>query len=261
LAQDLEQGFLLLEDLGETLFLDQLNSHPERADELYGRALTTLLQMQTRLGDDLGALPPYDRALMAREMALFPDWLIGRHLAEQSIAIPDAYGAAHDALLDILTALPRTFVHRDFHSRNLMVLTGDALGLLDFQDAVAGPAAYDLVSLLKDCYVTWPRGRIESWVADFHAAALDQDMALPELDAFMRELDLVGVQRQLKAAGIFCRLYHRDGKTGYLADIPRTLSYIVEAGQRHPEVAGLGAWIEAEVLPALDAAAGMVETN
>jgi N-acetylmuramate 1-kinase len=255
LAQDLEQGFLLLEDLGETLYLDEISRHPERTDALYADALMALVQMQTRLGDAADALPPYDRDLMAREIALFPDWLVGRHLAAHApVTLPAGFATAGDALLDVLTALPRGFVHRDFHSRNLMVLEADGPGLLDFQDAVAGPVAYDLVSLLKDCYVAWPRARVEGWVTDFHTAAIAAGAILPSLEAFLREFDLMGVQRQLKAAGIFCRLHHRDGKSGYLADIPRTLGYVVEAGQRYPEVAELGAWIEAAVLPALDAA-------
>ena len=259
LAQDLDQGFLLLEDLGETLYLDVLERSPERADALYDQALAALVRMQARLGDDAGALPPYDRALMEREMALFPAWLVGRHLAAHApVVIPDAYHMAHDALLEILAALPRTFVHRDYHSRNLMVLERDGPGQLDFQDAVAGPAAYDLVSLLKDCYVAWPRDRVEGWVADFHHAAITEDVALPSFVTFLREFDLMGVQRQLKASGIFCRLYCRDGKPGYLTDIPRTLGYIVDAGRRHPEVKGLGEWIEAEVLPALEVAAEAV---
>jgi len=256
LAQDLDQGFLLLEDLGTSLYLDALDAEPERADALYGSAIAALVRMQGELAADAERLPPYDRDLMAREMALFPEWLVGRHLAELApIPLADAYHAAHDALLDALVELPRTFVHRDYHSRNLMVLDTDGPGVMDFQDAVAGPAAYDLVSLLKDCYIEWPRARVEAWVAGFHAEALAAGMALPTLPAFLREVDLMGVQRQLKAAGIFCRLFHRDGKPGYLPDIPRTLGYIVDAGTRHPEVAALGGWIAAEVLPALAHAA------
>jgi N-acetylmuramate 1-kinase len=252
LAQDLDQGFLLLEDLGETLYLDRLRADPSTADGLYTDAITALVRVQSRLGEDADDLPPYDADLMTREMALFPDWLIGRHLAAHApVDLDEGFRVASDTLVDTLAKLPRTFVLRDYHSRNLMVIGGDNPGVLDFQDAVAGPAAYDLVSLLKDCYIEWPRDRVEAWVDDFLAQASAEGVGLPPRAAFLREFDLMGVQRHLKAAGIFCRLYYRDGKAGYLADVPRTLSYIVDAGGRHPEVAALGDWIDRTVLPAV----------
>jgi aminoglycoside/choline kinase family phosphotransferase len=260
LAQDLDQGFLLLEDLGETLYLDRLLASPDSAASLYTDAIAALVRMQVRLAEDASSLPPYDRALMSREMALFPDWLVGRHLATHApVDLPAAYSDAAEALLEILAALPHTFVHRDYHSRNLMVLGHDGPGVLDFQDAVAGPASYDLVSLLKDCYIHWPREQVEAWVQEFHQAGSAEGLDLPPYDEFLREFDLMGVQRQLKAAGIFCRLNYRDGKSGYLADIPRTLGYIVDAGSRHPEIAALGRWIDSAVLPAIDVANDAVE--
>ena len=246
-AQDLAQGFLLLEDLGKRPYLDELNA--SSVDSLYGDATRALLRLQ--VGAPTEGLPHYDRAMLLREMQLFPDWLLGEHLG---LVLDDGEGVmlsdAFDALVDNALAQPVVCVHRDFHSRNLMVVDDDNPGVIDFQDAVAGPLSYDLVSLLRDCYVRWPADQVDAWVADYHAAARGAGLT-GDVDAatFLNWFDLMGVQRHLKAAGIFARLNHRDGKPGYLADIPRTLGYIVEVGQRRQEVAALGCFVAERVLP------------
>ena len=246
-AQDLAQGFLLLEDLGTRPYLDELNAGS--VDSLYGDATRALLRLQ--VGAPTEGLPHYDRAMLLREMQLFPDWLLGEHLG---LVLDDGEGVmlsdAFDALVDNALAQPVVCVHRDFHSRNLMVVDDDNPGVIDFQDAVAGPLSYDLVSLLRDCYVRWPADQVDAWVADYHAAARGAGLT-GDVDAatFLTWFDLMGVQRHLKAAGIFARLNHRDGKPGYLADIPRTLGYIVEVGQRRQEVAALGCFVAERVLP------------
>ena len=254
LEADLEQGFLLLTDLGSRPYLGELNA--ATVGPLYGDALESLARMQ---GVEL-ELPPYDERLLNREMALFRDWLLGHHLemevGEGSAALLDeSFAALSAAALE----QPRVFVHRDYHSRNLMVRPSDSPadpnpGVLDFQDAVLGPATYDLVSLLRDCYIAWPREEVERWALGFRERGVERGVALGGADGFMRHFDLMGVQRHLKAAGIFARLLHRDGKEGYLKDIPRTLRYIVECAPRHPEITELGRFIAHHVLPRLQEA-------
>ncbi|MCU0766674.1 MAG: phosphotransferase [Gammaproteobacteria bacterium] len=250
-AADLELGFLLLEDLGTTLYLDALDERS--ADRLYGDALGALAAMQACCPHE--GFPPYDRALLVREMALFPDWLLERQLG---VVIDAATRATLDAtvglLADAALEQPRVFVHRDYHSRNLMVASPPTPGILDFQDAVIGPVTYDLVSLLKDCYVRWPRERVDDWAMGyFRLAAQSGIVDAGAEDRFLRWVDLMGAQRHLKAAGIFARLNLRDGKPGYLNDIPRTLGYIVEAADRRPELGNLAGLIAGRVLPAIEA--------
>jgi len=244
--QDLEHGFLLLEDLGTRAYLGALTA--ESADSLYADATGALLRLQTAA--PVQGLPAYDRAMLLREMQLFPDWLLERHLGlELDTQERDMLEAAFACLTESALAQPVVCVHRDFHSRNLMLLDADNPGVIDFQDAVAGPVTYDLVSLLRDCYVRWPADRVDAWVGDYFRRASAQ--LLPrdiEESVFLEWFDLMGVQRHLKAAGIFARLHHRDGKPGYLADIPRTLGYVVEVGGRRPAMNALGDFVERRVL-------------
>ena len=187
-------------------------------------------------------------------MSLFPDWLLARHLA---LAMTDAetpvLAASMDALVANALEQPQVFVHRDYHSRNLMVCPGDNPGILDFQDAVRGPITYDLVSLLRDSYIAWPQARVVGWalrVPPSRSGRAGLDVGRDDAQ-FLRWFDLIGVQRHLKVGGIFARLWHRDGKPGYLADIPRTLQYAVDSCARHADFAALGAFIERRVLPAV----------
>jgi N-acetylmuramate 1-kinase len=249
---DLEQGFLLLTDLGSTLYLDRLEADSESADTLYDDALRALAVIQNRGTAYQALLPPYDEELLRFELSLFHDWLFGTHLGiEFDAAEESAWQSLCDMLVSNALDQPQVFVHRDYHSRNLMVTTGNNPGVLDFQDAVEGPVTYDLVSLLKDCYVKWPAERIARWASGFYGL-LDTSMreAITEQD-FVRAFELMGVQRHLKAAGIFARLNHRDGKPGYMLDIPRTLSYIVDLSPRHSELGFLVQLINDRCLPRL----------
>jgi len=247
--QDLQQGFLLLEDLGDDLYLGELDE--TSVDRLYGEAIAALVRFQEH--GDVTGLPAYDRELLAAEMALFPEWLLGQHLG---LALDNAerrmLGECFELLIGNALAQPRVLVHRDYHSRNLLYCAPHNPGIIDYQDAVHGPLSYDLVSLLRDCYIRWPGQRVDAWLQDYARAAaaaglIDQaqQVLLPQW------FDLMGVQRHLKAAGIFARLKHRDGKPGYLGDIPRTLGYIIEVAQRRPEIGPLAQFIAQRVLPAV----------
>jgi len=248
-AQNTQEGFLLLEDLGSTLYLDQLSF--STVERLYGDALGALLTLQAC--GPLAGLPLYDRDLLLREMELFREWLVDRQLG---LALSSDEHAMLDATFEVLVdnALrqPQVCVHRDFHSRNLMVTPRHNPGILDFQDAVIGPVTYDLVSLLRDCYVSWPRSQIEGWVLGYFELAVQSGVLRGEHEGeFMAWFDLMGVQRHLKASGIFARLNIRDGKAGYLQDIPRTLGYILDLESRHEILAGLVALLRQRVIPAL----------
>jgi N-acetylmuramate 1-kinase len=256
LAADLTLGFLLLTDLGDKVYLDALQAAPGTAAGLYRDALQSLATLQERGIPYQSELPPYNSVLLASEMALFHDWLCGTHLRLQfSAADSRDWRATCDYLIETALAQPRVFVHRDYHSRNLMVCAGDNPGILDFQDAVNGPLTYDLVSLLKDCYIRWPDGQVRTQALQFHAMVRERLPVAFDETAFMRAFDLMGVQRHLKAAGIFARLHHRDGKAGYLADIPRTLGYIVDVAGDYEELGFLGSLLRERCLPALRAAA------
>lgn len=234
LQQDLEQGFLLLSDLGNTVLLSKLNNMS--VDEMYVSAMQSILQMQKIKTPNL---PAYDETLLRNELDLFPQWYLEKQL---KIVVMPAQKKVLEELFDVLikNALeqPQVFVHRDYHSRNLMVneKNPEAPGVIDFQDAVMGAITYDLVSLIKDCYIDWPREKVESWVNDFYTKALSDGIIKDvTFEDFLRWFDLMGLQRHLKVAGIFSRLKHRDGKTGYLKDIPRTMDYIMDVASRYPE--------------------------
>ena len=235
---DRARGFLLIDDLGDELYLDRVGR--DSADELYRAAIDALVRMQRA---DCRALPVFDADMMMEEMRLFTDWLLDRHLG----MAPDAkarriYEDAFDGIIKNALAQPRTFVHRDYHSRNLLVMReGATPGVLDYQDAVVGPITYDLVSLLRDCYVEWPRADVARWRAYFLQRRRENGAA-DGFDAveFERWFDLVGMQRHFKASGIFARLYHRDGRRGYLEEVPRTLGYIAACASRYREFAALG---------------------
>jgi N-acetylmuramate 1-kinase len=258
LERNLEQGFLLNSDLGSRTYLMELDAGRD-AGPLYADAIEALVAIQARGDAHSQRLPPYDEALLRREMGLFPDWFLGKHLG-LSLQGDDAVALA--GIFDLLVAeslgQPQVFVHRDYHSRNLMACDGRFganPGILDFQDAVRGPVTYDLISLLRDSYVEWPLERVASWVSAFRERASASGVAVGGSDAeFMRWFDLMGVQRQLKVLGIFARLWHRDGKSGYLKDLPRTLSYVHGVSRRYRELQWLNTLIESRIEPALDAA-------
>jgi len=250
LASDLKQGFLLLTDLGLQLYLNALQE--TQVEKLYTDALNALMLMQTHTSSD--GLPLYDQQLLHREMDLFTDWLLDKHL---NLSLSTTEQANLATIFELLgnsaLAQPQVFVHRDYHSRNLMVVPHNNPGILDFQDAVKGPITYDLVSLLRDCYIAWPLSRVNGWATNYFIQIQQKTDKLNNVDTnqFLRWFDWMGIQRHLKASGIFARLYHRDGKSGYLKDIPRTLTYVVEVAATYPELANLANIVKQDVLPRL----------
>lgn len=237
-ASDIDRGFLLLGDLGKQTYLDVIESG--NADELFRDAIDCLLEMQQHT--DTSGLPVYDEALLRREMQLFPEWYLQRHLG---LAIDEPLQKALDSLFDFLVEellqQPQVFVHRDFMPRNLMVSSPNP-GVLDFQDAVLGPISYDPICLFKDAFVSWPEGKVSEWLELYWRRARLAQLPVPEhFDDFVRDCDLMGMQRHLKVIGIFARICHRDGKPHYLDDVPRFFDYLRTVLDRRPDVPGLAA--------------------
>jgi aminoglycoside/choline kinase family phosphotransferase len=252
---DSARGLLLLEDLGTTLYLDRLSAGDD-PQPLYGDALTALAAIQVRGAAASHELPPYDSAALGRELALMPEWFLARHLGlEATPAEGELIAQAFDFLIREALAQPAVFVHRDYHARNLMVVPGRNPGVIDFQDALRGPVGYDLVSLLKDCYIAWPRARVVDWVSGYRARLGAEggagSLAGASEAEFLRWFDLIGVQRHIKVLGIFCRLWYRDGKRGYLADLPRVLAYVRETCALYAELSSLGRLLTERVAPEL----------
>jgi aminoglycoside/choline kinase family phosphotransferase len=244
MAEDRAHGFVLMSDLGTSLYLPALTE--ATADALYRDALDALLAMQVR-GDATG-LPRYDETRLGAEMELFPEWFLKRHLGlELECDEWERIEVVFRHLIDAALEQPVAFVHRDYHSRNLLITARDNPGVVDFQDAVLGPVTYDLVSLLRDCYIEWPDARVAAW-SEGHRQRL-RSAGLVEADAarWLRWFDLMGLQRHLKVLGIFCRLCYRDGKQGYLGDLPLVLRYTLRVAVRYPELAPFGDWLRARV--------------
>jgi hypothetical protein len=230
-ARDMQQGFLLLTDLGSTSYLSKLDN--DSADSLYHAAIDEIIKMQSVPVKDID-LPAYNRDRLMQEMTLFPEWFLGQHL---SLSPPDGLDAIFDLLVENTQSQPQYFVHRDYHSRNLMLAKNERVGVIDFQDAVIGPASYDLVSLLRDCYIEWPQTRLDSWLDYYLSQAQSSGLlAGTTKTQFKRWFDLMGLQRHLKILGIFCRLNYRDGKAGYMADLPLTLRYVLQITDAYPEL-------------------------
>ncbi len=248
-AQDRANGFLALSDLGDRLYLAELDT--ASADRLYADALAALAVIQARGPQD--GLPCYDAPFLRCELEIFREWFLGHHLGlTLTLAESAGWDRACDALVASALEQPQVCVHRDYHSRNLMIIEPAGPGILDFQDAVVGPVTYDLVSLLKDCYIQWPAARVTDWALGYRQLAMASGV-LPAVDPvrFMRWFDLMGTQRHLKACGIFARLNHRDGKPNYLNDIPRTLGYVREVAARYPELGDLQRLLAERIDPAM----------
>jgi N-acetylmuramate 1-kinase len=243
-AQDLRQGFLLLSDLGPTTYLDKLNA--DNADRLFADAIDALIRIQ--LASEAGALPAYSRELLLREMQLFPDWYIGTHCATSlSAESAAALGTVFERIVENNLRQPSVFVHRDYMPRNLMVSQPNP-GVLDFQDAVYGPIAYDVLTLFKDAFLSWEEERVLDWVRGYWNRARRADLPVnADFSVFYRDWEWMGVQRHLKVLGIFARLNYRDGKPRYLADAPRFVGYVREVAGRHSELSAL-----VQVLDALE---------
>ncbi len=234
IAQDLQNGFLLLSDLGDDTYLSQLN--PANAPALYGAATDALIKLQLASKPDV--LPPYDEALLTREMNLFPDWYIAKHLGMALEANQDgALRASFELLNKNILAQTQVFVHRDYHSRNLMVTHENTPGILDFQDAVHGAITYDLVSLLKDAYIQWDEEQVIDLAVRYWEPAKKAGLPVPnDFSEFYRDFEWMGAQRHIKVLGIFARLYHRDGKEGYLKDMPLVMHYLRKVCERYVEL-------------------------
>ncbi|MGZ8224698.1 MAG: aminoglycoside phosphotransferase family protein [Methylobacter sp.] len=243
--QNLSEGFLLLEDFGTECFLDQLTAN--NATDLYQSALDSLFKLQTQTPSQNSDLPSYNEQLLKRELAIFDEWFLNELLG---IDLPgNIRNQMHTVLIASALEQPRICVHRDFHSRNLMVLDEDSPGVLDFQDAVIGPITYDLVSLLRDCYIAWTEPQVDLWMTGYFQRLSHAGLIACSLAQFKRWFDLMGLQRHLKAIGIFSRLHLRDGKSNYLKDIPRTLNYVTTQAQAYPELSDFSDFLHSQVLP------------
>ena len=244
--KDLAQGFLLIEDLGTRLYLPTLND--ENVDALYGNAMDALFRMQTHMS--YNDLPRFDETVLINGLNIMPEWFLGRHLRHT----PDSH--EQKVLQDAFTLViknameqPRCFVHRDFHSRNLLIVDHNNPGIIDFQGALAGPMTYDLASLLRDGYIAWKRERVENWVESYRLRLRDANAIGSDIDRaqFLRWFDLTGMHRHIRVLGQFYRLWYRDGKPGYLADVPRVYHYIVSVARSYPELADFVALLERHV--------------
>lgn len=238
--QDLANGFILMSDLGDTTYLDVLNN--DTVDELYRDAISALFGMQQRVKAD--DLPAYDEARLRAELNLFPEWFLGRHLgitpkASERMIIERMF----EKLVASALEQPQAFVHRDYHSRNLMKRGWDNPGILDFQDAVRGPITYDLVSLLRDCYIEWPQEKVLVWINQYRDRLSKAGVIGDRELRFKRWFDWMGLQRHIKVLGIFARLYYRDGKSGYLKDLPRVLNYVLEVAGKNKELGPFAEWL------------------
>lgn len=240
LAQDLRQGFLLLSDLGGQTYLQSLQAADNAAiaDRLFGDAITALLRWQ--LATRPGVLPAYDATLLNRELALFPDWYLARHLRlSLSPAQRSDLDAVGQRLVQRALAQPQVFVHRDYMPRNLMVATPNP-GVLDFQDAVCGPISYDVLSLFKDAFLSWPAERVREGARQYWLGARTAGLPVAQtFEDFLADFEWMGVQRHLKVLGIFARIHYRDGKSHYLADTPRFFAYVREVAGRYPDLGPL----------------------
>jgi N-acetylmuramate 1-kinase len=234
IAQDIAQGFLLLSDLGDHTYLSQINA--QNASMLYGDAYHALIKMQ--LASKPNVLPLYDESLLTREMQLFPDWYISKHLGFELDTKQEAVLQATFAVLNRnILSQPQVYVHRDYHARNLMVTQDNNPGILDFQDAVYGPITYDLVSLFKDAYISWDEELIMDWVVRYWQSAKKAGLPInADFGTFYRDFEYMGAQRHIKVLGIFARLYHRDGKEGYLKDMPLVMQYLRRVCERYVEL-------------------------
>jgi N-acetylmuramate 1-kinase len=247
LARDVDAGFLLLEDLGGPTLAQVLDS--ANADDYFEAAIDQLLRLQaivppTEMGE-------FGEALLQRDAGLFEEWFLGRHLGlvldcEDS----ESLQLVQRRLMDNALTQAQVLTHRDFMPRNLMPTKPD-LAVLDFQDCVRGPVAYDAISLFKDAFLSWPLARVDGWLAQYHQRARAAGLPVPTLAQFQRDADWLGIQRHLKILGIFARLHYRDGKTKYLPDVPRFIAYLDEVLPRYPELQPLARLLETKIKPAL----------
>jgi hypothetical protein len=259
LEADRQRGFLLLTDLGSMHYLSALQERT-RAPELYRAATDALLKIQVNGGEAAASLPAYGVGLLDRDVQLLPEWFVGRHLG-RTLA-PEERDLIERVSAQVIGAAleqPQVYVHRDYHSRNLMVLPSGEPGIIDFQDAIRGAVTYDLVSLFKDCYIEWPRERLLEWFEDYRQQLIRAGVLRAVRPAdFVRWCDLTALQRHLKVLGIFARLWYRDGKRDYLRDLPLVLRYVLDTTAAYGELAELDRWLRTTIAPGFAAAQARV---
>lgn len=259
IASDLSKGYLLVEDLGASLLLAHLNE--DDVDTLYSQALLLLLRIQ-QSPLDYSVFPLYDEKKLRAEMNLFPEWFVEKQLG---LTLSDSEKRLIENTFDLLERSaqeqPQVVVHRDFHSRNLIFSDDGNFGVIDFQDAVIGPLTYDLVSLLKDCYIEWPAERVQRWMMAYANLAIEVGItpAVPE-EKFTRWFVWMGLQRHIKVLGIFCRLSLRDNKHHYLYDLPLVVRYVRAALEEYPELADFSLWFEKTLMPIINKQAWMLDS-
>jgi len=247
LVQDIEAGFLLMEDLGGPTLAQIIDA--DNADAHFDSAIGQLLKLQAITPP--AGMGEFGEALLQRDAGLFEEWFLRRHLGiDLDCAGAEQLQLVQRRLMDNALAQPRVLTHRDFMPRNLMPVA-DGPAVLDFQDCVIGPIAYDPVSLFKDAFLSWPLARVDGWLAHYHARALEAGLPVPPRERFLRDADWLGVQRHLKILGIFCRLHYRDGKSKYIADLPRFIVYLDEVLSRYPELAPLRDLLDQRIRPAM----------
>ncbi|PKG57856.1 aminoglycoside phosphotransferase [Shewanella sp. Choline-02u-19] len=252
IASDAEQGFMLLSDLGDVQLLSVLN--PSNLRQYYQQALLLLNDIAKVIATDQAALPIYDDEFVLRELNIFTEWLAEHHLGLSSDDVRAQTDIAFQVLTENVRQQPQVGMHRDYHSRNIM-LQDDELKVIDFQDAVIGPVTYDAVSLLRDCYIRWPEDNVNELMLIHYKQVIEAQLLPVEVSfsQYQRWFDLMGLQRHIKAAGIFARLNYRDGKPAYMADIPLTLEYIRDIASRYPELSKFSQWIGSVIIPAVKA--------
>ena len=251
IAADLDQGFMLQSDFGQILLLSKL--HPRNARQYYQQALAALPNIMSVRRTEQGELPAFDTALLERELALFKDWLLKQHLKLDWRAEDDEiWNQFSQQMIDNALEQPQVGVHRDFHSRNLMLLDDDRIGIIDFQDAVLGPVTYDAVSLLRDCYIEWPDEVVNELSEGLRQQLVESNHLATQVESqqWQHWFDWMGLQRHTKAAGIFARLALRDHKPGYLQDVPRTLGYLQRVSANYSELSDYNRWLRERIIPA-----------
>lgn len=254
LEVDLKQGFLLLSDLGDRLYLTELNA--ANADLLYDQALAVISNIQTCQAVANWELPNFGEKIIINELQIFIQWFLQKHLAVELTNNSQAIlTQTFEQLIRVANTQPQVCIHRDYHSRNLLCLNNQKVGVLDFQDAAWGPITYDVVSLLRDCYIAWSPSQVLRWALQFYDRYRDvKQLKEYSNDQFLYWFDLVGVQRHLKVLGIFARLYHRDDKALYLGDIPRILNYLMQVSEHHAELKALRGFLQTTVIPKVNQA-------
>lgn len=251
-AFDVKAGLILLSDLGDELLQFQLND--SNVSDRYRQALALLPIIRQITSSEFGDFPRFDRAFLLRELHIFTEWFVQKHLQITLTAeVKQLLDETFEPLVQSALQQVQAGMHRDFHSRNLMLQPDDTIAVIDFQDAVVGPVTYDAVSLLKDCYLSWPTSFIEQMRAEFFQQLQQSGVLAMDYDPlrFQREFELMGMQRHIKVLGIFCRLWHRDGKAGYLADLPRVFAYVLAVCDSYPEFAAFAKWLRQDVEPLL----------